>query len=125
MNPANDLKISRHPKLGVVIYDPRAQLGIGPDAVRLFKVASRRSGTFRREIVFRDLEACVADSLADEQPIVNAYSEARSTRRKPYCPRCRRHIGSVDAGLCADCHGLKCTCGACECVASGRRKRAA
>lgn len=122
---ASFVKVRMHPKLGVVLFDSRAQLGLGPEAIRLFKVASRQSGTFRRDIVSRDLEACPETALAEHEAIVEMYAEAREARRKPYCLRCRRHIGSVDASLCEECASLKCSCGSCACIATSRRRKAA
>ncbi|HSN73264.1 MAG TPA: hypothetical protein VLT59_17240 [Steroidobacteraceae bacterium] len=125
MSIGNFLKVCVHPKLGIVLLDSRAQLGLGPDSVRLFKVASRQSGTFRKDIVTRDLAPCPAEVLAEHAAVVTTYSEARAARRKPYCTQCRRHIGSVDATLCEDCNALKCSCGSCGCVATSRRRKAA
>jgi hypothetical protein len=125
MSIGSFLKVCLHPKLGVVLVDSRAQLGLGPDAVRLFKVAARQSGTFRRDIVSRDLVTCPDDVLAPHRALVTTYTAARLARRKPYCPHCRRHIGSVDASLCEDCESLKCSCGACGCAERARRRKAA
>ncbi len=125
MTIANFVTVRMHPKLGVVLFDARAQLGLGPEAIRLFKVASRQSGTFRRDIVSKDLVPCPDPVLAEHEPIVTMYSEAREARRKPYCLQCRRHIGSVDASLCEDCASLKCSCGSCGCVSTSRRRKAA
>ena len=125
MSIGHFLKVCVHPKLGIVLLDARAQLGLGPDALRLFKLETRQSGTFRRDIVNRDLKPCPHELFAAHETLVTMYSEAREARRKPYCLQCRRHIGSVDASLCEDCASLKCSCGACNCAVPARRRKAA
>jgi hypothetical protein len=119
------MKLCTHPRLGVVLVDPAAQLGLTSDMVRLFKVTSRTSATFKRDIVFRDLTPCADELPPADRAAVETYAVARQARRKPYCESCRRHIGSVDVSLCEDCDSLRCTCGACGCVATSRRRRAA
>ena len=47
-----------HPKLGVVIYDPVAQMGLAREQMRLFKIGAMGASTFVREIVNKDLGAC-------------------------------------------------------------------
>ena len=121
----DSLKIQFHPKLGTVIYDPIAQIGVAPDQVRLFKINSMSANTFLRTIVNKDLTPCAQEMMSEHGKAVATYRAARSSRRKPYCEQCRRHYGSVDFGVCADCSGIRCTCGSCSCVATSRRKRAA
>jgi hypothetical protein len=116
-----------HPKLGVVIYDPVAQMGLSREQMRLFKVGSMTSSTFMRDIVNKDLAQCNnGEGPAREQAdAVATYRTARSSRRKPYCEHCRRHFGSVDFAVCTDCSAIRCTCGTCSCVSSSRRRKAA
>jgi hypothetical protein len=110
-----------HPKLGVVIYDPVVQMGIGKDQMRLFKINSLAATTFRRDIVSKDLGVGEPDVMQDAATAVDAYRAARAGKAKPYCTSCRRHFGSVDFSLCTDCGKLRCTCGACSCVAKRRK----
>lgn len=119
---ADSFQVYTHPKLGVVIYDPIAQMGLAREQMRLFKVGTMGASTFLRAIVSKDLQAC-ADSVGAES--VQAYRAARSSRRKPYCEQCRRHYGSVDFSVCADCSSIRCTCGTCSCASSSRRRKAA
>jgi hypothetical protein len=114
-----------HPKLGVVIYDPVAQMGLAREQMRLFKVGSMSSNTFMRGIVSKDLSACTGDPASQSADAVETYRTARSSRRKPYCEQCRRHFGSVDFTVCSDCSAIRCTCGTCSCVSSSRRRKAA
>ena len=118
------LQIYTHPKLGVVIYDPVAQMGLSREQMRLFKLGSKNSSTFLRSIVSKDLVACTEDAVKQE-PVVEIYRAARASRRKPYCEQCRRHYGSVDFSLCKDCNAIRCSCGTCACVSSSRRRKAA
>jgi len=119
---ADSIQIYRHPKLGVVLYDPVAQMGLTREQMRLFKVGTMASSTFLRAIVSKDLAAC-DDSASAEQ--IQIYRPARSSRRKPYCENCRRHFGSVDFAVCGDCNMIRCTCGTCSCASSSRRRKAA
>ena|SRR5690606_39479655 len=118
---ADSFQVYTRPKLGIVIYDPVAQMGLTSEQMRLFKVGTMGASTFLREIVSKDLHAC-AESDAEA---VQAYRAARASRRKPYCEHCRRHYGSVDFSVCADCHSIRCTCGTCSCASSSRRRKAA
>jgi hypothetical protein len=110
-----------HPKLGVVIYDALAQLGIAKEQMRLFKINSMSATTFRRDIVSKDLGVCEAEVMQESAMGVDAYRIARGARRKPYCENCRRHFGSVDFSVCTDCTAIRCACGTCSCVARKRK----
>jgi hypothetical protein len=114
-----------HPKLGVVIYDPLAQMGLSHEQMRLFKVGAMGASTFMRGIVSKDLGACDQAAADASATAVGAYRNARSARRKPYCEHCRRHFGSVDFTVCGDCNAIRCTCGTCSCASSSRRRKAA
>jgi hypothetical protein len=118
-------QICFHPKLGIVINDPLAQMGLSREQMRLFKVGPLVASTFMRSIVSKDLTACTQDQLTASAPGVTAYRNARGARRKPYCEQCRRHYGSVDFAVCSDCSAIRCTCGTCSCVSSSRKKKAA
>lgn len=118
-------QISFHPKLGVVINDPVAQMGLAREQMRLFKVGAQVASTFMRPIVSKDLIPCTQEQLAASAPGIAAYRSARGARRKPYCEQCRRHYGSVDFTLCSDCSAIRCTCGTCSCVSTSRKKKAA
>jgi hypothetical protein len=114
-----------HPKLGVVINDPVAQMGLAREQMRLFKLAPMGASTFMRSIVSKDLAPCTDEQLTTNSEAVDTYRSARSGRRKPYCEGCRRHYGSVDFTVCSDCSAIRCTCGTCSCVSSSRRRKAA
>jgi hypothetical protein len=114
-----------HPKLGVVIYDPVAQMGLAREQMRLFKVGAMGASTFMRSIVSKDLGACEENVVHQNAAAVDAYRAARTGRRKPYCEHCRRHFGSVDFTVCSDCNAIRCTCGTCSCASSSRRRKAA
>jgi len=122
---ADAFQVHFHPKLGVVIYDPVAQMGLAAEQMRLFKVTSMSSTTFLRSIVNKDMTRVVDTQAGDNGAAVDAYRSARAARRKPYCEQCRRHFGSVDFTVCKDCSAIRCTCGTCGCVSSSRRRKAA
>jgi hypothetical protein len=121
---ADSFKVQSHPKLGVVIYDPIAQMGLASEQMRLFKLGSMGATTFLRSIVSKDLAPCPTPASEEFAEAVDAYRSARATRRKPYCEDCRRHYGSVDFTVCSHCVGIRCTCGKCACVSTRRRKAA-
>lgn len=114
-----------HPKLGVVIYDPVAQMGLAREQMRLFKVGAMGASTFLRSIVSKDLGECTDGPAHEHAAGLDAYRAARASRRKPYCEHCRRHFGSVDFTVCSDCSAIRCTCGTCSCASSSRRRKAA
>jgi hypothetical protein len=122
---SDPFQIYFHPKLGVVIYDPVAQMGLAREQMRLFKVGAMGASTFMRSIVSKDLCACGESQAHDHAAALDAYRAARGGRRKPYCEHCRRHFGSVDFTVCSDCNTIRCTCGTCSCASSSRRKKAA
>jgi hypothetical protein len=118
-------QVCTHPKLGVVISDPVAQMGLAREQMRLFKLAPMSASTFMRSIVSKDLSPCSEEQLQVNAKAVDTYRAARSGRRKPYCEQCRRHYGSVDFTVCSDCSAIRCTCGTCSCASSSRRRKAA
>jgi hypothetical protein len=118
---SESFQVRFHPKLGVVIYDPVAQMGINKDQLRLFKINSMSATTFRRDIVNKDLGVCEADVMQDSAISVDAYRLARVSRRKPYCESCRRHFGSVDFSVCTDCNSVRCACGTRSCTSRKRK----
>lgn len=121
----DSFQVQFHPKLGIVIYDPVAQMGLAREQMRLFKLGAMRASTFVRSIVSKDIVACEHETMAEHADEVDAYRTARSRRRKPYCEQCRRHFGSVDFTVCGECHAIRCTCGTCGCASSSRRRKAA
>lgn len=122
---ADPFQVQFHPKLGVVIYDPVAQMGLAKEQMRLFKLGSMSATTFMRSIVSKDLVQCPEAQGVENAAAVDSYRVARGGRRKPYCEHCRRHFGSVDFAVCHDCNTIRCTCGTCSCASSSRRRKAA
>lgn len=122
---SDPFQLQFHPKLGVVIYDPVAQMGLAAEQMRLFKVGPMGATTFLRSIVSKDLTSCTESQCEENAEAVSSYRTARSGRRKPYCEHCRRHFGSVDFSVCKDCNAIRCTCGTCSCASSSRRRKAA
>jgi len=125
----DSFQVRFHPKLGTVIYDAVAQLGLAKEQIRLFKLSTMSAHTFMRAIVSKDLTDSTATSTknadAERAEAVDLYRTAKHERRKPYCEHCRRHFGSVDFLVCGDCSAIRCTCGTCGCATSTRRRRAA
>jgi hypothetical protein len=122
---ADAFQMFSHPKLGVVIYDPVAQMGLAREQMRLFKLGVMAASTFLRDIVSKDLSPCPADVVAANESALTIYRSARASRRKPYCEQCRRHYGSVDFAVCSECSSIRCTCGTCSCASNSRKRKAA
>ena len=116
----DSFQVRFHPKLGVVIYDPVAQMGLAGEQIRLFKVGAMAATTFMKAIVNKDLASCPVDTADENANAVGVYRTARANRNKPYCAQCRRHFGSVDFTVCTDCTSIRCTCGTCGCVSKRR-----
>ena len=55
-------QVQFHPKLGVVIYDPVAQMGLAREQMRLFKIGSM-TPDFLARVVSKDLGACTEGPL--------------------------------------------------------------
>lgn len=125
MMSGDSFQIYFHPKLGAVIYDPLAQMGLAREQMRLFKLGAMGASTFMRSIVSKDLAACAEATVSEHAAALEIYRAARSARRKPYCEHCRRHFGSVDFSVCGECSSIRCTCGTCACASSSRRRKAA
>ncbi len=125
MSSSDAFQVCFHPKLGVIINDPIAQMGLAREQMRLFKLAPMGASTFLRSIVSKDLAPCSDDQLQQNSDAVDTYRTARASRRKPYCEHCRRHFGSVDFTVCGHCSSIRCTCGTCSCASSSRRRKAA
>ncbi len=117
----DSFQVRFHPKLGVVIYDPVAQMGLAREQIRLFKVGAMGASTFMKTIVNKDLANCPVETADDNANAVTIYRTARANRVKPYCAQCRRHFGSVDFTVCTDCSSIRCTCGTCGCVTKRRK----
>jgi len=116
----DSFQVRFHPRLGVVIYDPVAQMGLAVEQIRLFKVGAMGASTFMKAIVNKDLASCPVDTADENANAVSVYRTARANRNKPYCAQCRRHFGSVDFTVCTDCSSIRCTCGTCGCVTKRR-----
>ena len=74
---ADAFQVFSHPKLGVVIYDPVAQMGLAREQMRLFKVGAMGASTFMRAIVSKDLAPCSVDVATASETAVTTYRTAR------------------------------------------------
>ncbi len=92
-----------HPKLGVVIYDPVAQMGLAREQMRLFKVGSMTSSTFMRGIVSKDLNPCEVSRPARARPRSSRIGLPAPAVASRTASRAARHYGSVDFTVCSDC----------------------
>ena len=101
-----------HRKLGFVVFDPRSQVLVPDDKVRLFVVAEGRMATFIRELVKPGIERSEERVL---EQAVDDYLSTRLQRRVTHCYGCKTDLNSIDFTLCSSCHWIRCTCGACGC----------
>lgn len=110
-----ELWIGVHPKMGILIYDPRAQVAIAEDKVRLYVWSEQRMATFLKSIV-RDRLAQADSESHDVGPLQESAEFYFGLRgRFTHCYRCSRDLNSIDFGLCRVCRWIKCECGACGC----------
>jgi hypothetical protein len=104
-----------HPKMGVLIYDPRAQVAVPDDKVRLYVCSERRTATFLKTIVRDRLAqgASASENVEMLQGAVEVYSALRG--RFTHCYSCKRNLNSIEFQLCDACGWIRCECGACGC----------
>ena len=104
-----------HPKMGVLIYDPRAQLVVAQDKVRLYVWSEQRMATFLKSIV-RDRLAQGDSESEDVGPLKESAEFYFGLRERfTHCYRCKHDLNSIDFELCGACRWIKCECGACGC----------
>ena len=117
-------KVSRHAKMGLVIYDPDSQMDVRPEHVRLFVVAENRMATFTRAVESMLVQpySCNGYQNSSEnmrrqevKRAVDLYVGSRSAGRQTHCYRCKAHINSTDFSICPRCKWIRCSCGACGC----------
>ena len=114
--------IGHHRKLGLLIFDPRAQLEVDSGRVRLFSVADHGSRLFMADLARTRSLWSSPDSHVDEmRRAVVEYGRARERQRETHCYWCRRDINSVDFSLCRRCGWIRCACGHCGCRYRDRR----
>lgn len=101
-------------KLGLLIYDPQAQLNVERDKVRLFKVRENKLGIFRKEVKSKLVPCTELDVVALEKA-ANEYAAVRQKQRAANCYSCKRSLDSVSFSICEKCDWIECTCGACGC----------
>ena len=102
-------------KLGFLIYDPSAQLGLAEDQVRLFIVKEMRSVPFFKKISRTKFVQCNEEELSSLKKAVYAYANLRLNQRVTHCYRCKKDLNSVDFSICNRCAWIRCSCGACGC----------
>ena len=99
-----------HRSMGMVLFDPRAQLGVPANRVRLYVSAQKRMATFDRGIA-RDRLA--GQTGGDLEGAARAYFKLRG--RFTHCYNCKRDLNSIDFDVCQRCGWITCTCRACGC----------
>lgn len=115
MHRDSEVWVGIHPKMGVVIYDPLAQVAVPEKKVRLYIWSEQRMATFLKSIV-KDRLAQGDSELADGDPLkphAEFYFGLRG--RFTHCYRCKRDLNSIDFELCDVCRWIKCECEACGC----------
>jgi hypothetical protein len=105
-----EIWVGSHHSMGVLVLDPRAQLKVPMDKVRLYVIAQRRMATFLKEIVLRSLST---DAEEDLNSGANVYFALRG--RFTHCYDCKRDLNSIDFSVCSECGWIMCICGACGC----------
>jgi hypothetical protein len=106
------------PKLGVVVYDPRSQVDVPANRVRLYVRDQERMATFDKDIVRERLTDTAATEVA-EQLAEPAKFYLSLRRRYTHCFSCKHSLNSLDFAVCAQCRWIRCACGACGCSFHG------
>ena len=113
--------IGSHRKLGLLIFDPEVQGGVGKDEVRLFKVNQQEIRTFMKNIVGPQLSSDEEEHLPSMQQAVTNYAQVRARLRETHCYDCKQDLNSSDFSICEQCKWIRCPCGACGCGYRDRR----
>jgi hypothetical protein len=106
-NAVRNMWVGVHPKLGPLIYDEGAQLNLGENEIRLWKIKEQRSAVFVKSIVRNKLENPDEKTAAFVQLGVAIYVSIMGKRRVTHCFACKRHLDSVDFGLCEKCRWIR------------------
>ena len=106
--------------MGILIYDPSAQIAVDESKVRLFVWTGRRMATFLKSIVKDRLRQ--SDSVSEDGGPLKESAEFyfRFRVRFTHCYRCKRDLNSIDFDLCQVCQWITCECAACGCGYGGR-----
>jgi hypothetical protein len=112
---ATEVWVGIHPKMGVLIYDPRAQVAVAQNKVRLFVWSEQRMATFLKSIVRNPL-ASENTEATDVGPLKDSAEFYFGLQgRFTHCYKCKRDLNSIDFEVCKVCRWIKCECAACGC----------
>ncbi len=104
-----------HPKMGVLLFDPRAQVAVSANKVRLYVWSEQRMATFVKDTVYDYLAQTDPDAVASSPFKAAAESYSTLRARFTHCYRCKNDLNSIDFRLCKACRWIKCECDACGC----------
>jgi len=108
-----EIWVGVHPKMGVLIYDPGAQVAVAQDKVRLYVWSGHRMATFLKSIVRDRLVQGDAETGGAGPLKESAHFYFGLRGRFTHCYSCKRDLNSIDFELCEVCKWIRCECGAC------------
>jgi hypothetical protein len=107
------------PQVGLLIYDPEAQIGVEDAYVRLFDLTEEKTSLYSKAIIRNKLVEMNLEEFEILEKAISKYSRTRSNQRVTHCYACRKHLDSVDFSICSKCSWIRCACGACGCRYKG------
>ena len=110
-----DVWVSKHKKLGYVIYDEKIQLDVSSDFVRIYLLDEERAATFVKHLVRGNLLKIREDEEVILRSKIETYEAKISNKRVTHCYQCKKNLDSVNFSICEKCGWIRCQCGACGC----------
>ena len=107
--------------IGGFIYDEQSQRGAEKDEVKIFVLSEKKTSTFIKEILKKNLLKPNENIELKYQDLITDYLKTNDIKtkeisvRKTNCFDCKEDLNSVDDQLCEVCNWIKCSCGACGC----------
>src|SRR6476659_5559626 len=93
-----DVWVGTHRSMGVLVYDPHAQIGVSSEKVRLYVIAQKRMASFIKDIARDRLSG---EEHRDLEAAANVYLDLRG--RFTHCYSCKRDLNSIDFSVCDKC----------------------
>ena len=107
--------------IGGFIYDEQSQRGAEKDEVKIFVLSEKKTSTFIKEILKKNLLKPNENIELKYQDLITDYLKTNDIKtkeisvRKTNCFDCKEDLNSVDDQLCEVCNWIQCGCGACGC----------
>ena len=107
--------VSKHQKLGYLIYDEKIQVDVSSDCIRVYLLDEDRAATFFKNLVRNKLLKIREDEEATLRSKIERYEAKVISKRKTRCYKCKKSLDSVNFSICKKCGWIRCQCGKCGC----------